>query len=264
MHITLIQTDIIWEDKQANLRRLQLKLEELQGGTDLVVLPETFTTGFSMHTDKLAEPAQGTTINLLQQYSSKYGIALAGSLIVSQGESFRNRFFFLTPEGKATYYDKRHLFRMGNENQHFTAGTERPIIRYHKFNILPQICYDLRFPVWSRNVKCEYDLLIYVACWPASRRLAWDTLLRARAIENQCYVCGVNRVGTDGNGIRYNGGSAVYSPKGECIAGIPEENEGVATIRLDLESLHTFRQHFPVWQDADLFQLTQPTLIHKS
>ena len=138
-----------------------------------------------------------------------------------------------------------------------SAGTERPIIHYREFRILPQVCYDLRFPVWSRNVGCEYDILIYAACWPASRRLVWDTLLRARALENQCYVCGVNRVGTDGNGVHYDGGSVVYSPKGERLASVADGHEGMATVRIDLESLHTFRQHFPVWKDADSFLITK-------
>ncbi len=255
MRVTLFQTDIAWEDKQENLRRLRLALEQLQGKTDLLVLPETFATGFSMNVAKLAEPIGGPTIGLLQQYASKYGVALAGSCIVSQAGEFRNRFFFLTPEGEATYYDKRHLFRMGGEHLHFTLGSERPIIHYREFRILPQICYDLRFPVWSRNVGCEYDLLIYVACWPASRRLVWDTLLRARALENQCYVCGVNRVGVDGNGIRYEGGSVVYSPKGERLATVPDGHEGTSTVSLDLDVLLAFRRHFPVWQDADRFVL---------
>lgn len=253
MRVTLLQTDIAWEDKQENLRRLRQNLEKLQGETDLLVLPETFATGFTMNVSKLAEPVGGFTIGLLQQYASKYGVALAGSCIIGQEDKFCNRFFFLTPEGEATYYDKRHLFRMGNEHLHFTRGIVRPVISYREFRILPQICYDLRFPVWSRNVGCEYDLLIYVACWPASRRLVWDTLLRARALENQCYVCGVNRVGVDGNGIRYDGGSVVYSPKGERLATVPDGHEGMSTVHLDLESLFVFRRHFPVWQDADKF-----------
>ena len=255
MHITLFQTDIAWEDKQENLRRVKLALEKLQGETDLLVLPETFATGFSMNTGKLAEPTNGPTLGLLQQYASKYGIALAGSHIVRHEGEYRNRFFFLTPEGNATYYDKHHLFRMGNENNHFSPGKERPIIHFREFRILPQICYDLRFPVWSRNVGCEYDLLLYVACWPESRRHVWDTLLQARAIENQCYVCGVNRIGNDGNGIRYDGGSTVYSPQGKCLAAVPDAREGMSTVRLDIESLYDFRRKFPVWQDADKFKL---------
>ncbi len=255
MYITLYQANIVWEDKQENLRRLRMNLEKLQGKTQLVVLPETFVTGFSMNVVKIAEPIDGSTIELLQQYASKYGIALAGSFIANHKNSFRNRFFFLTPKGEATYYDKRHLFRMGNEHLHFTAGRNRPIIHYQGFRILPQVCYDLRFPVWSRNVGCEYDLLLYVACWPTSRRHVWDALLCARAIENQCYTCGVNRIGTDGNGINYEGGSVVYSPKGERLTSIPDGHEGTSTIHLDLESLRAFRQHFPAWQDADAFTI---------
>lgn len=256
MRITLIQTDIAWEDKQENLRRLRIYLEKLGGQTDLIVLPETFTTGFSMNTERLAEPLTGSTISLLQQWSSKYGIALAGSLIARHtDESIRNRFFFLTPNGQVAYYDKRHLFRMGKENLHFRAGTERPIIHYQGFRILPQICYDLRFPVWSRNVNDEYDVIIYVACWPESRRRAWDVLLQARALENQCYVCGVNRTGTDGNGIAHNGGSIVYSPKGERLASIPDGHEGMTTVNIDLEPLRLFRRKFPVREDADTFSI---------
>lgn len=256
MRITLIQTDIAWEDKQENLRRLRIYLEKLGGQTDLIVLPETFTTGFSMNTERLAEPLTGSTISLLQQWSSKYGIALAGSFIARHtDESIRNRFFFLTPNGQMAYYDKRHLFRMGKENLHFRAGTERPIIHYQGFRILPQICYDLRFPVWSRNVNDEYDVIIYVACWPESRRRVWDVLLQARALENQCYVCGVNRTGTDGNGIAHNGGSIVYSPKGERLASIPDGHEGMTTVHIDLEPLRLFRRKFPVREDADTFSI---------
>ncbi len=255
MRITLIQTDIAWEDKQENLRRLRANLEQLQGHTDLVVLPETFSTGFSMHTERLAESSDGLTLGLMQQYASKYSVALAGSYIAREGTSYRNRFFFLMPDGLSHYYDKRHLFRMGNENKHFEAGKERPVFSYKGFRILPQVCYDLRFPVWSRNVGNVYDLLIYVACWPASRRHVWDTLLQARAIENQCYVCGVNRVGTDAQGIYYNGGSVLISPKGEQLATLPDDREGKVTFKLDGEVLRSFREKFPAWQDADSFYL---------
>lgn len=255
MRITLIQTDIAWEDKQENLRRLRIYLEKLGGQTDLIVLPETFTTGFSMNTERLAEPLTGSTISLLQQWSSKYGIALAGSLIARHtDESIRNRFFFLTPNGQVAYYDKRHLFRMGKENLHFRAGTERPIIHYQGFRILPQICYDLRFPVWSRNYQGEpYHLLIYMANWPASRRQAWDLLLPARAVENYSYVCAVNRVGTDPNGLKYDGGSAAYSYMGEELARVPDGQEGCVTLTLDGDRQEYFRRHCPMWRDMDKF-----------
>lgn len=256
MRISLIQTDIAWEDKQENLRRLRLRLEELKGRTDLVVVPETFTTGFSMNADRLAEPLTGPTVSLLQQWASKYCTALAGSFIARHDDgTCRNRFFFFTPDGKAAYYDKRHLFRMGHEDQYFAPGHERPVISYRDFRILPQVCYDLRFPVWSRNVDNGYDLAVYVASWPASRRQVWDVLLRARALENQCYVCGVNRTGIDGNDLLYDGGSVVYSPKGERLASLPDGHEGTATVDLDLASLQHFRKKFPVAADADPFVL---------
>lgn len=256
MRITLIQTDIAWEDKQENLRRLQRHLEELKGQTDLVVLPETFTTGFSMNAERLAEPLSGPTVGLLRQWASQYATALAGSFIARHDDgSCRNRFFFLTPEGEATYYDKRHLFRMGHENECFAAGSERPIIHYRGFRILPQVCYDLRFPVWSRNVGNEYDLALYVACWPSARRHVWDVLLQARAMENQCYVCGVNRTGTDGNRLAHDGGSALYSPKGERLASLPDGQEGRATVSIDLAPLQHLREKFPVAADADAFVL---------
>lgn len=256
MRISLIQTDIAWEDKQENLRRLRLRLEALQGQTDLVVLPETFTTGFSMNAEALAEPLTGPTVGLLRQWAALYGTALAGSFIARHDDgTCRNRFFFFTPEGEAAYYDKHHLFRMGHENECFTAGSERPIVRYQGFRILPQVCYDLRFPVWSRNVGNEYDLALYVACWPASRRPVWDVLLQARALENQCYVCGVNRTGMDGNRLVHNGGSALYSPRGERLASLPDGQEGTATAVIDLAPLQHLREKFPVAADADAFVL---------
>ena len=187
MRISILQTDIVWENKQENLRRLREKLETLRGTTEIVVLPETFSTGFSMDTASLAEPTTGETIATLRQWSEEYRLALAGSYIAcetaSEGRkpSYYNRAFFLTPEGNTYYYDKRHLFRMGHETEHFTSGNRRPIIRYRGWNILLLVCYDLRFPVWSRNTSNEYDLLIYVANWPIPRRKVWDILLqRAR------------------------------------------------------------------------------------
>lgn len=233
MRISILQTDIVWENKQENLRRLREKLETLRGTTEIVVLPETFSTGFSMDTASLAEPTTGETIATLRQWSEEYRLALAGSYIAcetaSEGgkPSYYNRAFFLTPEGNAYYYDKRHLFRMGHETEHFTPGNRRPIIRYRGWNILLLVCYDLRFPVWSRNTSNEYDLLIYVANWPIPRRKVWDILLQARALENISYVCGVNRIGKDGRdipqrrqcGLLSEGGSACHCARqrrGDC------------------------------------------------
>ena len=254
IRISIIQTDIVWENKQENLRLIHEKLQGLRGATEIVVLPEMFSTGFSMQSEILAEPISGTTISTLKKWSSEYRIAICGSYIAIDNGRHYNRAFFLTPEGDEYYYDKRHLFRMGEESKHFSAGDKRPIISYRRWNICLLVCYDLRFPVWSRNVKNEYDLLIYVANWPVPRRLAWDVLLRARALENQSYVCGVNRIGTDGHQLNYNGGSIVYSAKGEELASIPDGQKGIATTTLHLSSLRNFREKFPVWKDAEDFQ----------
>lgn len=257
MNVSLIQTDIVWENKQENLRLLREKLVALCGTTEIVVLPEMFSTGFSMNSRTLGEPISGTTIQTLKKWAAEFQLALCGSFIYREDAyHFYNRAFFLTPEGKDYFYDKRHLFRMGQEIEHFMAGSdEKQIITYKGWNIRLLVCYDLRFPVWSRNVNKEYDLLIYVASWPQPRRLAWDVLLQARALENMAYVCGVNRVGTDGNNLIYNGGSAAYSARGEKMASIPDGEEGIATVTLDLLSLNQFREKFPVWKDADHFQL---------
>lgn len=256
MRISIIQTDIVWENKQENLRLLRRKLEALRGTTEVVVLPEMFSTGFSMNSKALAEPGNGETITSLKQWAAEFRLAIAGSFIASDKEQYYNRAFFLTPEGEEHYYDKRHLFRMGRESKHFSAGNDRTIFSYKGWNICLLVCYDLRFPVWSRNVNNEYDLLIYVASWPASRRLAWDVLLRARAVENLCYVCGVNRVGTDGHELTYNGGSVVYSPKGEVLASATDNKEEIATAAIDPAALQSFREKFPVWKDSDSFTLT--------
>ena len=178
---------------------LRKKLETLCGTTEVVILPEMFSTGFSMNSKELAEPVSGETITTLKQWATEFQLAIAGSYIASDKGEYFNRAFFLTPAETDHYYDKRHLFRMGQESEHFSAGNGRVIIPYHGWNICLLVCYDLRFPVWSRNVNNEYDLLVYVASWPVQRRQAWDVLLRARAIENMCYVCGVNRIGTDGH-----------------------------------------------------------------
>ena len=268
MRVTLLQTNIVWEDKQENLRLLREKLIKLRGEAEIVVLPETFSTGFSMDSRRLAEPVSGVTIATLRQWATEFQFAITGSYIAcdekadanknavpSPDKSYYNRAFFLTPEGGAYYYDKRHLFRMGQETEHFTAGSQRPVISYRGWNILLLVCYDLRFPVWSRNVNNKYDLLIYVANWPVPRRRVWDILLQARALENISYVCGVNRIGMDGNQMPYSGGSVIYSPKGDLLASVPDYEEGTATATLDLSVLREFRQKFPAWKDADSFTI---------
>ncbi len=255
LKLTLLQTDILWGDKKENLRRLHEKLQALRGTTEIVVLPEAFSTGFNVECTELAEPTDGETITTLRRWAAEYQLALAGSYIAREGEHCYNRGFFLTPEGDAWFIDKRHLFRMGGEDKFFVPGGERTVIPYRGWNIRLLVCYDLRFPVWARNVENEYDLLLCVANWPAARRLVWDVLLQARALENQCYVCGVNRIGTDAYGIPHNGGSVVYNHKGKLLASVADETEDTATAELDLTALNTFRRKFPVWRDADTFRI---------
>ena len=255
LKISIVQTDIAWENKQENLRMLREKLHALRGTTEIVVLPEMFSTGFTMKSRELAEPVSGITVRILKELAADFQLALCGSFICSERSNYYNRAFFITPEGGEFYYDKRHLFRMGNEAEYFSAGNNKLIISYRGWNICLLVCYDLRFPVWSRNVNNEYDLLIYMASWPQARRLAWDTLLCARALENMCYVCGVNRIGVDGNKLIYNGGSVVFSPKGEPLASVPDGEEGIETVSLSLISLQQLRDKFPVWKDADAFRL---------
>ena len=255
LKISIVQTDIAWENKQENLRMLREKLHALRGTTEIVVLPEMFSTGFTMKSRELAEPVSGITVRILKELAAGFQLALCGSFICSERSNYYNRAFFITPEGEEFYYDKRHLFRMGNEAEYFSSGNNKLIISYRGWNICLLVCYDLRFPVWSRNVNNEYDLLIYVASWPQARRLAWDTLLCARALENMCYVCGVNRIGVDGNKLIYNGGSVVFSAKGEVLASVPDGEEGIETVSLSLISLQQLRDKFPVWKDADAFRL---------
>ncbi len=250
LRISLAQIDIEWENIQENLRRLEIKLQALSGKTDIVVLPEMFSTGFTMQSHLFAETINGDTISTLRKWATKYNLALVGSFICSENEAYYNRAFFLSPNNEEHFYDKRHLFRMGNEPKHFSAGNKRCIFNWQGWKICLLICYDLRFPVWSRNVINEYDLLIFVANWPASRSRAWDTLLCARAIENQSYVCGVNRIGNDAMGISYNGGSAIYNMRGENLVNFTKDEEGIRTVNLEIDSLRSFRTKFPAWRDA--------------
>jgi predicted amidohydrolase len=228
---------------------------KLNGKTDLVVLPEQFTTGMSLCVDSLAENMDGETITLLKQWAKQYEFAIVGSLIIADKGKYYNRAFFITPDQKASYYDKRHLFRMADEDKYFEAGNERLIVDYLGWKICPLICYDLRFPVWSRNVDNEYDLLIYVANWPEARKNTWNVLLQARAIENMAYVCGVNRIGKDGKGFIYHGGSIVLSPRGETISDAGENEEFTGTCILKKSTLEKLRKAFPVWKDADRFEI---------
>lgn len=256
LRVSLLQTDIKWEDKEYNLATLEKYISELTGKTDLIVLPEMFSTGFSMNSHRLAEKMDGYTISKLQTWAKLYNTALSGSFIAEDNGEYYNRGFFITP-AETIFYDKRHLFRMGDESNHFSAGNKQCIIHYKGFNICLLICYDLRFPVWARNIDNAYDLLIYVANWPESRIKVWNTLLEARALENQAYVCGVNRVGKDDIGLTYNGQSAMIDYKGNKRAYLDTVLEKVETVEISKEELNLFRNKFPVWKDADKFTLIQ-------
>lgn len=255
LRISMIQAHIIWEDRDENLGYYGELIRRVKGKTDLAILPETFTTGFSMDVEKLADTMDGPTIPTIKLWAKKYKLAIAGSFIVKENDQYYNRAFFITPEGDAHYYDKRHLFRMAGEDKHFSAGNHHTIVSYKGWNICLQICYDLRFPVWSRNTDNNYDLLVYVANWPEARKKVWKSLLQARAIENMAYVCGVNRVGIDGKGFVFHGDSMIYDPKGKKIANAGKREEITRTCTLSRTDLDLLRAKFPVWKDADRFTI---------
>jgi omega-amidase len=253
LRVTLIQADLAWQDAAANRARFASRLRGLAGHTDLVVLPEMFTTGFTMEAEACAESMDGPTVQWMREEATALGCVVTGSLIVREGERHHNRLLWAGPDGQLQCYDKRHLFRMAREPEHYAAGAARLVVRHKGWRICPLICYDLRFPVWSRN-RGDYDLLLYVANWPARRSLAWKTLLRARAIENLSYVVGVNRVGQDGNGVAHAGESAAIDFLGKVMAG-DHGGDFVETVVLDRDSLAAFRNDFPAHLDADGFAL---------
>ncbi|MDR0428352.1 MAG: nitrilase family protein [Dysgonamonadaceae bacterium] len=255
LRISIVQSDIRWEDKERNLEHFHSLISPLKGNSNLVVFPETFSTGFSMNVLPLAETNNDKTIRTIQEWSEELNIAIAGSFMAKDDENnYYNRGFFVA--GKEKYfYDKRHLFRMGEENNIFTPGTDYPIISYQGWNIRLTICYDLRFPVWSRNKQNEYDLLLNVSNWPKARAGVWETLLSARAIENAAYVCGVNRIGNDGHGLAHQGDSLIVDYKGNLLFRAETNKESVHTEPLDKNALVEFRNKFPVWKDADNFDI---------
>lgn len=258
LHCTLIQADLYWEDKEKNLLQLAEMLKN-KGPQELVILPEMFNTGFSMRPELLAETMEGETIQWMRRMASQHRIILAGSLIIRENNQYYNRLIWMQPDGAVATYDKRHRFALAGEDQFFAAGEHRLITQANGWRILWQICYDLRFPVWSRQQtinRPEYDLLVYVANWPDKRSHAWRSLLIARAIENQCYVIGVNRVGTDGNGLEHLGDSMVVDPMGQVLAQITGK-PGTETVVLDKDTLEEIRSRLPFWKDADAFSIIQ-------
>jgi len=256
LKISLVQSGIFWEDKGRNLEHYGNLLKKLSGESDLAVLPEMFSTGFSVQASHLAETNEGITMQTIRRWAKEYRLAVCGSFLAKDdSERIYNRGFFIEPNGNDRFCDKRHLFRMGGEDLQFTAGNRIEIIPYQGWNIRMVICYDLRFPVWIRNRKNEYDILICVANWPDARSNVWQTLLSARALENQCYVCGVNRIGRDGEYIKYRGDSVLIDFKGNVIQETCPSEESVVTGILQKDRLDRFRKRFPVWADADDFEI---------
>lgn len=256
MKIALLQTDIAWAQPAANAEHVDRLLGDLPTDVDLVVLPEMWSTGFATTPDGIAEPADSPSLHHMQRWAAQLGAALCGSIAVCDGGRYVNRHYFVSPDGSVSHYDKHHLFTYGGEHLRYTAGDQAVIVNHCGVRIRLLTCYDLRFPLWSRNTaepqtrEGAYDVAIYVASWPTSRVDAWDTLLRARAIENQCYVVGVNRVGHDPQ-CDYPGSSALIDPYGRPTAQCGRGHEAVAIGRLDTDALHAFRRKFPVLLDAD-------------
>ncbi|WP_455082051.1 nitrilase family protein [Porphyromonas endodontalis] len=260
--LALAQCDIVWENPTENLQVMRETFAQAaQGGAEIVVFPEVMTTGFSMHLEAIAEPFESLpSLQSIRAMVQQYGVAVVSSLLVKEGDKYFNRIFFITPEGEEFFQDKRHLFRMGGEAKQVSPAGDRHVFSYRGWNILLIACYDMRFPVWCRNRANEYDLLIDVANWPEPRRLVWSTLLRARAMENLAYVCGVNRVGRDAEGLVYTGDSALIDPKGRELAALEERRIELKIATLERAPLDKLRKKFPVYLDADEFSIVGATL----
>lgn len=255
LRITTLQTSLYWEDPAKNIAHYTDKIARLPE-TDILILPEMFTTGFTMKPEAMAEEAGGKGLQWMQQQAAAKSCVMVGSISVKEQGKYYNRLYWVKPDGSFLSYDKRHLFSMGKEHEHYTAGSSKLIIDCKGWKVCPLICYDLRFPVWSRNTQENtYDLLIYVANWPEVRSFPWKHLLIARAIENQCYVAGVNRIGADGNGIAHSGDTAVLNPRGEAISQTKAHEDRLETLTLSYQALSDFRNAFPVLKDADSFRI---------
>ncbi len=249
--ISVIQPNIIWENPRVNLDKYSEMISKLDS-TDVIILPEMFSTGFSMQPEKLKEKMDGESVLWMKKMANEKNSVLTGTLIIEEENKVVNRCLWVFPDGKIEKYDKRHLYTMGQEHRHYSPGNDRLIVEYKGWRFCPLICYDLRFPVWSRNQE-NYDVIIYMANWPSSRHHVWKNLLVARAIENQSYCFGINRIGTDGTGLNYLGDSALVSPKG--FANFMGEKESVKTFEISYSDLHDFRKSFPLLDDRDEFQI---------
>lgn len=249
LKITIIQSNIHWEDIPKNLGMFAEKIKNIGEHTDLIVLPEMFSTGFTMNAEAFAEDMNGPTIQWMRAMADKTGAAITGSIIIKENEHFYNRLLWVKPDGTSSYYDKKHLFSMGDEDDTYTHGTEKLIVEWKGWKICPMICYDLRFPKWCRNDE-GYDILLFSASWPEKRITHWDVLLRARAIENQAYVIGANRYGKDGNNLEYTGNSTVISAYGDVLY-ISSGEESIRTVMLSHEQLKLLRRQYPFLKDKD-------------
>lgn len=254
LKVALIQAATHWHDPASNRQMFSALLDEVPADAHLALLPEMFSTGFTMASAEVAETMDGPTVSWLRAEAAARELVLCGSVVIRAGDVFYNRFLWVPPEGNIAVYDKRHRFRMAGEHEHYSAGAERLVVELRGWRLCPMVCYDLRFPVWLRN-RGDYDALLCVANWPAARQAAWNTLLRARAIENQAYLAAVNIVGTDGNGVEYSGGSAAFAPDGTVLVERFDE-PGVLVTEFDAGRLASLRAEFPVGDDADDFDLT--------
>jgi omega-amidase len=256
---TLIQSELHWENKQANLDMFAEKILSIKEKTHIVVLPEMFSTGFSMRPEALAESMDGPSVQWMKNIAAQKKVILTGSLIIREEGFYFNRLIWMLPNGQYGHYDKRHRFAYAGEDKHYAAGNKRLIASVNGWKVNLQVCYDLRFPVWARQKEQnEYDLLIYVANWPERRNHAWKTLLQARAIENQSFVIGLNRVGNDGNNIYHSGDSMIIDPLGETLYHKAHEQD-IHTQELLTEKLQEVRERFPFWRDADEFKILMPS-----
>lgn len=254
LNIWMVQLDTSWHNPEANRGHIEELISQQEGNADLIMLPEMFSTGFTMSPEEVAEPMNFHTQKWMRLLAERSGAVVTGSIVIKDGSSYFNRLIWMKPNGEFQKYDKRHLFRMAKEHYHYGAGVEKIIVDLKGWRVCPLVCYDLRFPVYSRNIDLGYDLLLYVANWPERRVNSWDTLLQARAMENLAYVAGVNRVGQDGYDVAYNGHSAVYGPKGEVITFL-EGREEILKATLSYAGLQKFREKFPAHLDADRFDL---------
>lgn len=254
LKIALVQSDLVWENPEQNCENFSKKIDNITEQVDIIILPEMFSTGFTMNASKVAETMQGDTITWMKDLSIKKNAAILGSLVICEGENFYNRLLFVTPKKSLEYYDKRHTFTLVGEDNIYTAGKEKLIVEYKGWKICPLICYDLRFPVWARNAE-DYDVLVYVANWPKTRVSAWDALLKARAIENMSYCIGVNRVGVDGVGSEYSGHSVAYDVLGNTISSFKPHVEQVQVITLEKRHIEAYRNKLKFLNDRDDFAI---------